>query len=100
MYLDQEGLAQLVIELIRNARAALPAAGGQIVVETGFHRHDQHGYACLRVCDNGRGMPAEVLARATEPLFTTHPQGIKTGWGLSKCFGFVHQSGGLEHFAV
>jgi len=35
-----------------------------------------------------------VMARATEPLFTTGPHGIKTGWGLSNCAGFVRQSGG------
>ena len=34
------------------------------------------------------------MARATEPLFTTGPHGIKAGWGLRKCVGFVRQSGG------
>jgi signal transduction histidine kinase len=39
-------------------------------------------------------MTPDVMARATEPLFTTGPHGIKTGWGLSNCAGFVRQSGG------
>ena len=34
------------------------------------------------------------MARATEPLFTTCPHGIKAGWGLSNCAGFVRQLGG------
>jgi signal transduction histidine kinase len=34
------------------------------------------------------------MARATEPLFTTCPHGIKAGWGLSNCAGFIRQSGG------
>jgi signal transduction histidine kinase len=39
-------------------------------------------------------MTPDVMARAAEPLFTTGPHGIKAGWGLSNCAGFVRQSGG------
>jgi len=61
----------------------------------------QDGRLCarVRVSDNGRGMAPEIAARATEPLFTTDPRGIKTGWGLSSSAGFIRQSGGAMTIA-
>jgi signal transduction histidine kinase len=53
--------------------------------------------ALLRVRDDGEGMPAPVLARATEPMFTTKPD--SAGWGLSLLAGFVRQSGGQTRIA-
>ncbi|MBW8755174.1 MAG: hypothetical protein JF595_13680, partial [Sphingomonadales bacterium] len=44
--------------------------------------------------DNGSGMDAETLSKATEPFFTTKPLGEGTGLGLSQVYGFVTQAGG------
>ena len=51
-------------------------------------------YATITVQDNGEGMPAEVIARAVEPFFTTKPVGKGTGLGLSHMYGLMQQSGG------
>ena len=48
----------------------------------------------LSIVDDGEGMPPEVLARVTEPFFTTKPKGKGTGLGLAMARGFAEQSGG------
>jgi hypothetical protein len=48
----------------------------------------------VSVRDTGRGMPADVLARAFEPCFTTKEIGQGTSLGLSMVYGFIKQSGG------
>jgi len=95
VYADEQKLADTVIEFIKNARAAMPDTGARLVIKTQRqHRGTGHPFVLLSITDNGTGMTPDVMARATEPLFTTSPQGIKAGWGLSNCVGFVHQSGG------
>jgi CheY-like chemotaxis protein len=51
-------------------------------------------YLCVRVRDDGSGIPPELLERVTEPFFTTKTDGKGTGLGLSMVAGFVEQSGG------
>ena len=51
-------------------------------------------YICLSVTDTGAGMSPEVLARVTEPFFTTKERGQGTGLGLAMARGFAEQSGG------
>ena len=95
VYADEQKLSDTVIELIKNARAAMSETGGRLTVKTErVERGGNHPYVLLSIVDNGCGMTPDVMARATEPLFTTGPHGIKTGWGLSNCAGFVRQSGG------
>ena len=95
VYADEQKLSDTVIELIKNARAAMSETGGRLTVKTErIERGGNHPYVLLSIADNGSGMTPDVMARATEPLFTTGPHGIKTGWGLSNCAGFVRQSGG------
>jgi signal transduction histidine kinase len=95
VYADEQKLSDIIIELVKNAHAAMPPVGGCLTVETSRHEIEgRHPQALLRIRDNGKGMAPEVMARAMEPLFTTRPHGIKAGWGLSNCAGFVRQSGG------
>jgi signal transduction histidine kinase/CheY-like chemotaxis protein len=54
-------------------------------------------YVRLAVTDNGSGMAPEVLARATEPFFTTKAEGLGTGLGLAMAQGFAEQSAGGLH---
>lgn len=95
VYADEQKLADTIVELVKNAHAAMPPVGGCLIIETAYHDVEgRHPQVLLRIRDNGRGMPPEVMARAMEPLFTTRPHGIRAGWGLSNCAGFVRQSGG------
>ena len=101
---DASEIENAIVNLAINARDALPN-GGRILIETSNvklsaddlnHSVDaQVGeYVKLTVSDNGKGMPADVVARAFEPFFTTKEAGRGTGLGLSTIYGFVKQSGG------
>ena len=86
---DEAGLESVLLNLIVNARDAMPK-GGDLALELGV----ADGMARIAIADNGMGMPEAVLKRATEPFFTTKERGHGTGLGLSMVAGFVKQSGG------
>ena len=73
-----KGIEQILVNLIANARDAMPE-GGLITVET--HRVEDR--AGISVTDTGTGMTKEILERIFEPLFTTKARGLGTGLGLS-----------------
>lgn len=99
-YIDEEKLFDTIVELVANASAAMPQSGGRLIVKTMRQAHSNgHPHVLLSVSDNGSGMTPEVIARATEPLFTTGANGIKVGWGLSSAAGFIRQSGGVMTIA-
>ena len=64
--LDEAGLEAVLLNLVVNARDAMPQ-GGQLTLSLAA----MNGMACLAVADSGGGMPPDVLKRATEPFFTT-----------------------------
>ncbi|HEX2943493.1 MAG TPA: ATP-binding protein, partial [Rhodopila sp.] len=82
-----------LINLVRNAREAMPD-GGSMLIQTRSVVVDGQPAVDLIVKDPGTGMSPEVARRAVEPFFTTKPQGASTGLGLSMVNGFVAQSGG------
>lgn len=97
---DASQLENAVLNLVINARDALPGGGGTVRVSTevtrlrGDTELDDGDYVALKVSDDGAGMPAGVAEQAFEPFFTTKPIGQGTGLGLSMIYGFVRQSGG------
>ncbi len=97
---DPHQLEIALLNLGVNARDAMPD-GGTLAIsarnlaaeERPAHLREQD-YVAIAVRDNGPGMPPEVQARATEPFFTTKPQGKGTGLGLAMVNDFANQSGG------
>jgi PAS domain S-box-containing protein len=98
---DAVQLERVLVNLLTNAEAAMPA-GGTIDVRTEsvalaegeMHAVPAGRYAALRVRDTGEGMDADVVAHAFEPFFTTKPAGKGSGLGLATVYGIVKQSGG------
>jgi len=101
---DPGQLASALLNLVLNARDAMPS-GGRLTVKVqnislGEADVDVDGqarpgdYIMVAVTDTGTGMTAEVASRAFEPFFTTKDVGKGTGLGLSMVYGFAQQSGG------
>lgn len=102
---DKRQLEQVLMNLVVNARDAMPA-GGEIRIETECATlaaplsRDQvtlqaGKYVILRVTDDGSGIPADKLQKVFEPFFTTKRTGEGTGLGLSTAYGIVKQTGGF-----
>jgi signal transduction histidine kinase len=100
---DPGQLEQVVVNLVVNARDAMPD-GGRIVLSAS-HLHSVHGdperaaippgdYVAIRVDDKGRGIAPEAISQVFEPFFTTKGA-ASTGLGLAMVYGIVKQSGGF-----
>ena len=106
LFVDPAGLESALLNLMVNARDAMPNGGSIIIsserkelpssdpaVKTGDLK--QGCYVCLSVRDTGQGMSPETLQRACEPFFTTKPRNKGAGLGLAMVYGFVKKSGGV-----
>jgi PAS domain S-box-containing protein len=101
---DPTQMEQVVLNLVVNARDAMPR-GGTMSIETGRidlgeQEAAEHGvpagpYAMFSISDTGVGMDDETRARLFEPFFTAKSQGQGTGIGLSTVYGIVQQCGGF-----
>ncbi len=102
---DKRQLEQVIMNLVVNARDAMPA-GGEIKVETrnevlreGLARDrvtvPPGEYVIISVTDQGVGIPPERLPKVFEPFYTTKRTGEGTGLGLSTAYGIIKQTGGF-----
>ncbi len=102
--IDPSQLESAIFNLAINARDAMPK-GGSLTIETLAAELDQFyadrnpgvvpgHYVMVAVSDSGEGMSPETLEKVFQPFFTTKPQGMGTGLGLSMVYGFLKQSGG------
>jgi PAS domain S-box-containing protein len=101
---DPHQLQQVIVNLVVNARDAMPA-GGEIIIGTQNVEIDDDyvrthvgaaigSHVRLTVTDTGKGMTEEVKKRIFEPFFTTKGLGKGTGLGLATVYGIIKQSGG------
>ena len=97
---DPNQLEQVVMNLMVNARDAMPD-GGLITIKTGVIEIGRNGfintsayikagkYILMSVSDTGCGIPAEIRDRIFDPFFTTKEKGKGTGLGLASVYGIV-----------
>jgi two-component system cell cycle sensor histidine kinase/response regulator CckA len=102
---DKRQLEQVLMNLVVNARDAMPD-GGQITIETQMEHLSSPlrrnraevpagDYVVVKVADQGVGIPVDQLPKIFEPFYTTKKTGEGTGLGLSTAYGIVKQTGGF-----
>lgn len=97
---DPDLLLQIVLNLVVNARDAMPNGGViRITLQNKTLRRPRStvpagNYVALSVADTGSGIPPEILPHIFEPFFSTKPVGQGTGMGLAAVHGAVQQLGG------
>jgi len=106
LFVDPAALESALLNLVVNARDAMPGGGAIIISSARKELDDSHPavqagdlkkgwYAWVKVTDTGQGMSRETIERAFEPFFTTKPHDKGTGLGLAMVYGFVKQCGGI-----
>ena len=102
---DKRQLEQVIMNLVVNARDAMPQGGDitirsrNIHLEEAFERDRvvlaKGDYIMVELRDEGKGIAPEHLTKIFEPFFTTKRTGEGTGLGLSTAYGIVKQTGGF-----
>ncbi|HYE66187.1 MAG TPA: ATP-binding protein [Pyrinomonadaceae bacterium] len=88
---DADQLQQVFLNLLLNARDAMPE-GGDLHVRTSYQPGAEE--MIIEVRDSGSGIAPEHRAHIFDPFFTTKPAGTGTGLGLAVCYGIITAHGG------
>ena len=101
---DKRQLEQVLMNLVVNARDAMPNGGTIQVVTENLTLHEEierdrafvpaGDYVVVKVIDEGQGISPEIMSKIFVPFYTTKRQGEGTGLGLSTAYGIVKQTGG------
>ncbi|NLX14904.1 MAG: PAS domain S-box protein [Phycisphaerales bacterium] len=104
---DVTELQQILMNLALNARDAMPEGGCLRIAVSSVPAVEMpdrlapdtsnSSWACIKVSDNGRGIPAEIRSRIFEPFFSTKPRDKGTGLGLAVVHGIVEDHEGSMH---
>jgi two-component system, cell cycle sensor histidine kinase and response regulator CckA len=103
VHVDPSQIEQVVLNLVVNARDAMPQGGVVRITTSSLVGAAEMGGVCaerstgrvrMTVQDSGVGMSAAVQGHLFEPFFTTKPPGKGTGLGLATCYGIITQHGG------
>jgi PAS domain S-box-containing protein len=102
--IDEGEFQDVILNLIINARDAMPEGGElSVLTENISLQHEQSyflnslkpgDYIKVSIVDSGLGMSEQVLERIFEPFFTTKPVGVGTGLGMPMVFGFINRVNG------
>lgn len=105
IYADKGQIEQVIVNLVVNARDAMPSGGKLTITTKQFdvdaslaERHVDVGsgnYVKLSIADTGQGMTKEVIGKIFEPFFSTKEKDQGTGLGMSIVYGIVKQSRGF-----
>jgi CheY-like chemotaxis protein len=108
IWADPGQVAQVLVNLGLNARDAMPGGGHLRIATAAVRLGPEYAaahpdvapghYVAVTISDTGHGMTPDVMARLSEPLFTTKVKDHGTGLGLTISYGIVRQNGG--HIAV
>jgi two-component system NtrC family sensor kinase len=90
---DFQQLMQVFLNLLTNARDAMPE-GGTIAVTTRGAYIGPKETVEIAISDTGAGIPGAILGKIFDPFFTTKPVGKGTGLGLSVCLGIINKHNG------
>jgi len=103
--IDPVQLQQLLVNLVVNARDAIPHNKGSITIATSYHVGNKEyctscketisgNYLSLSITDDGTGIEQNIIDKIFDPFFTTKEVGEGTGMGLSVVHGIIHGAGG------
>jgi PAS domain S-box-containing protein len=91
IYADRTGLQQVVLNMVANARDAMPG-GGDLIIKTGFTEGGNK--VAMKFIDDGQGIGEEVFDKIFDPFFTTKKHGEGVGLGLSVSYGIIKKHNG------